>query len=164
MTIRKMYNADLNATGEATEEAFNMIYVLRGWVLMEPLAATASEVVGRPVVQVSDLTVDEARRVIASVGVPQPVASASKDSVLEVMAAAVNGTYDPSATTVDVPAPQEAEVTNGARSYEPADHTASEVTDYLLSVDAAEVQRVKDLESAGKQRTTILNWESPASS
>lgn len=157
MAIRKMYHPELNAVGEATQEAFDSIYQFRGWDLMDPLAAAAYEVLGRPVTDVSDLTNSEIRQVLASMSIPQPPSSATKDELVRLLRDPATA-YAPA----DVPAAQELEVTNGPRTYDPADHTASEVTDYFATVDVAEVDRVKALEESGKQRSTILNWEPPA--
>jgi hypothetical protein len=50
-----------------------------------------------------------------------------------------------------------ATVTESA-GFDPADHTVDEVTDYLDTADAAEIDRVKEAEKTGKNRTTILNY------
>lgn len=41
--------------------------------------------------------------------------------------------------------------------YDPAEHKADEVLEYLATADKAEVERVYDAESAGKNRVTLLD-------
>lgn len=42
------------------------------------------------------------------------------------------------------------------KPFDPSEHSAAEVSDYLLAADTAEYQRVADLERAGKNRSTAL--------
>lgn len=141
--ILRMYNEDLNASADTTQEAFDTIYALRGWDLMEPVAAEISGVVGRPVVRVADATNDELRQLLASRSIAQPPASYTKDQLI----AMVNGESDVT------PAP---ESTDGA--YDPADHNYDEVIAHLESATDVERDRVLALERDGKKRKTVLEW------
>lgn len=160
MTILRMYHADLNAAGQCTQEAFDTVYSLRGWQIMEPLAATASDVLDRPVLKVSDLTIEEARRVIASVAVPQPPNSATKDEVLAVLTGAFDGTLVVDSEDTG----GNGHTTNGPRDFDPSDYKVDEVVQYLAGADEAEVERVKGLEQAGQNRVTVLDWTPPGKS
>lgn len=46
-----------------------------------------------------------------------------------------------------------------AGAFDPSQHTAKQVTDHLRESPPAEVERVKELERAGKKRATILEYE-----
>lgn len=45
------------------------------------------------------------------------------------------------------------------RPYDPAGHDVEEVVEYLATVDDAEVERVKAVEAAGKNRKGIASWQ-----
>lgn len=49
-----------------------------------------------------------------------------------------------------------------AEQFNPEDHTAAEVTDYLATADADEFARVLEAERAGKARKTVLDFTQDA--
>lgn len=83
--ILKMYSSELNATGDCTQEAFDTIYVHRGWELLSPAATLASEVTGRPIIKTADLTNSELRQILARLGVEQPGTKTAKNSLVQMV-------------------------------------------------------------------------------
>lgn len=58
-------------------------------------------------------------------------------------------------TTVVEPEPDSGPASSDDEEFDPSEHKADEVIDYLDTADADEAQRVLDAEAAGKNRSTI---------
>lgn len=142
--ILKMYHPELNQVGDTTQEAFDNVYQFRGWEMLGPDEARASELVGRPVAKLDDLTNSEIRLVIADAGLVQPPQAATKDELLAALSITAPET---------TPAPEDE-----GGPFDPVDHTAEDVIAHLESANAGEVDRVVELEKSGKNRKTITGW------
>lgn len=59
----------------------------------------------------------------------------------------------------DEPAPAAALAAGATPTFDPAGHTADEVTAYLAASAPAEQERVQAAEAAGKNRKTITGWQ-----
>lgn len=103
-TVLKMYNPELDAVGECTQEGYDNVYQFRGWELQSAVAARATEVLEYPTGNIENLTTDELRRIIAAQGLEQPDQKAKKAQLVKMVTDSVpGGDVEPAAVTPESP-------------------------------------------------------------
>lgn len=149
-----MVHPAIEAPGQVVDrQTFLTIWAPRGWELASPAVEFANTELGRFVRSTDELTVDEARGLIARKdSSAYPDADATGAQVQEIY----NGLFSdrplrPSPAT---------ETASGIpiKLYDPSEHNVDEVTEYLAGADEDEQLRVLQAEEGGKNRVTITSW------
>lgn len=140
----RMYHPETGGVGTATRRALDELWRYNGWELQSEAAATATDVLRRPIGELESLTVPELREVLDARGVAYTSADNKPDLVARL---------DPVADT----ATKTDEI---AELFDPNQHTVTEVAAYLKSTtesgDQDELDRVRELERNGQARKGIL--------
>jgi hypothetical protein len=154
----KLVHPEIEAYAEASEDQYQMVYAPRGWQKMDEPSSFANDLLGRFVRSTEDLTLDEARALLASrPGAEYPDEKASKEAVY---AAYTDSFGDRSLTPTP---PTETAAGIPIKAFDPSEHTVDEVHAHLARSDEAEQMRVLEAEESNKGRVTITNWSPPAS-
>jgi hypothetical protein len=67
-TFITMRHPDVEGTAQVPEQAFRQVWKARGWEEVDPAALAASDILGRPVDDVSKLSKDDAETVAEQLG------------------------------------------------------------------------------------------------
>jgi hypothetical protein len=149
----KMIHPEIEAAADViSREQFMAVYAPRGWELADPATEFANDRLGRFVRSPDDLTLNEARALIATNGGDYPDGDATEKQVL--------ATYKDMFGDRPLAPVAATETAAGVpiELYDPSAYNVDEVIAHLAEVDETEQIRILEAEEAGKNRVTITGW------